>query len=456
MTKKEFEDWTFSTWFIHPETKKVGGHPCCLTSDTKCLTRYGWKDHKDISKGDVVAAFDMKNKKMVWDEIEDIYVYNNYNNDIVDINGKSISIGMTPNHRCVTYRKTSKLKKDKYEIKNANKLSSKDCILCSADWINNTEYKQRYINKDIASLLGWFISEGNYKFNSKNKKSYCAIEITQSSSKNPKKVLDIHNLLTKNNWTFSRYDRDIKHSYNKSKTSKITTFYINDPIKEEIANLSSYPYKKIPKDILTWNIDSIEAFFESMIDGDGERISKNLLRFRQKGKEDIEMMQAIGTRLGWDSNCHEDKRNLYKITFTKKKHKLLRDSKKSLINNINYNGTVWCLRTKTYGTFVAKRNDKIFVTGNSFPEELAKRVIKLFSYRGNTVMDIFSGSGTVPYVAYSYGRNYIGIDNEEKYCNFARDRVEQVDNALFTETYVPRSERIKTDKISKNTKEGLF
>jgi len=91
-----------------------------------------------------------------------------------------------------------------------------------------------------------------------------------------------------------------------------------------------------------------------------------------------------------------------------------------------------------------------------FPEELAKRVIKLFSYRGNTIMDIFSGSGTVPYVAYRLGRKYIGIDNEEKYCDFARDRIEQVDNSLFPEIYVPRSERIKSYKTLKNKKEGLF
>lgn len=62
----------------------------------------------------------------------------------------------------------------------------------------------------------------------------------------------------------------------------------------------------------------------------------------------------------------------------------------------------------------------------AFPEELAKRVIKLFSFPGQTILDPFSGTGTTAKVAYIWNRNYIGIDNSEDYCNFARERIEQV------------------------------
>ena len=80
-----------------------------------------------------------------------------------------------------------------------------------------------------------------------------------------------------------------------------------------------------------------------------------------------------------------------------------------------------------------------------FPEELAKRIIKLYSYRNNIVLDCFCGSGTVPYVAKLYGRNYIGIDMDKNYCNCARERVESA-NSLFKEKYISRSERIKKDE----------
>jgi len=46
----------------------------------------------------------------------------------------------------------------------------------------------------------------------------------------------------------------------------------------------------------------------------------------------------------------------------------------------------------------------------AFPGELAKRVIELFSYKGETVLDPFLGSGTTMKVARDLGRDSIGIE----------------------------------------------
>ena len=47
-----------------------------------------------------------------------------------------------------------------------------------------------------------------------------------------------------------------------------------------------------------------------------------------------------------------------------------------------------------------------------FPEELAARVIKLFSPANGVVIDPFVGSGTTTVVAKQLGRNWLGIDND--------------------------------------------
>ena len=58
-----------------------------------------------------------------------------------------------------------------------------------------------------------------------------------------------------------------------------------------------------------------------------------------------------------------------------------------------------------------------------FPTELVKRVLKLFSYQGDIVLDPFNGIGTTTYVANMLDRKYIGIDLSREYCIKAKKRI---------------------------------
>lgn len=57
-----------------------------------------------------------------------------------------------------------------------------------------------------------------------------------------------------------------------------------------------------------------------------------------------------------------------------------------------------------------------------FPEELARRVIQLFSPKDGVVLDPFVGSGTTTAVANSLGRRWIGVDIEASNVLTARRR----------------------------------
>lgn len=58
-----------------------------------------------------------------------------------------------------------------------------------------------------------------------------------------------------------------------------------------------------------------------------------------------------------------------------------------------------------------------------FPQELAKRCIKMHTYIGSTVLDPFNGSGTTTKVAKELNRNWIGFDLTEEYCKIAEERM---------------------------------
>lgn len=58
-----------------------------------------------------------------------------------------------------------------------------------------------------------------------------------------------------------------------------------------------------------------------------------------------------------------------------------------------------------------------------FPEELASRVIRLYTDEGDTVLDPFLGSGTTAIAAIECNRNFIGIEKMPKYAELATKKV---------------------------------
>ena len=65
-----------------------------------------------------------------------------------------------------------------------------------------------------------------------------------------------------------------------------------------------------------------------------------------------------------------------------------------------------------------------------FPEELPKRLIKMFSFVGDTVLDPFLGSGTTSLAAKNLNRNSIGYEINEDFLKIIKDKL-QVDKTLF-------------------------
>lgn len=70
-----------------------------------------------------------------------------------------------------------------------------------------------------------------------------------------------------------------------------------------------------------------------------------------------------------------------------------------------------------------ERNMKKYKHDAMFPEELVKRLLKLFSYKNDIVLDPFNGAGTTTKVAKQLNRKFIGIDISEEYCKTAEDRL---------------------------------
>lgn len=58
-----------------------------------------------------------------------------------------------------------------------------------------------------------------------------------------------------------------------------------------------------------------------------------------------------------------------------------------------------------------------------YPVELAERLIRMFSFAGDTILDPFFGTGTTSIAAVNTGRNSIGVELEPKYVELATTRL---------------------------------
>ncbi|MDI1496324.1 MAG: N-4 cytosine-specific DNA methylase [Cenarchaeum symbiont of Oopsacas minuta] len=61
-----------------------------------------------------------------------------------------------------------------------------------------------------------------------------------------------------------------------------------------------------------------------------------------------------------------------------------------------------------------------------FPEELVKRVLQLFSFKNDIVLDPFVGAGTTCVVAKKTGRHYVGIDISKEYVRTSINRLDSI------------------------------
>ena len=85
----------------------------------------------------------------------------------------------------------------------------------------------------------------------------------------------------------------------------------------------------------------------------------------------------------------------------------------------------WCQQTWTLTGASTRQHPA------PFPEGLASRLVRMFSFARDTVLDPFAGTGTTLLAAAKAGRNSIGVEIDPAYCKLAQTRLEAELRDLF-------------------------
>lgn len=112
----------------------------------------------------------------------------------------------------------------------------------------------------------------------------------------------------------------------------------------------------------------------------------------------------------------------YILIFSKGNYKRERDKEEKEFRHDNITKEEFIEWTKSVWTMNTESAKRIGHPA-PFPEELPNRLIKLFSFTNDIVIDPFMGSGTTAIAAIKNSRNFVGYEINEEYINLANNRI---------------------------------
>jgi site-specific DNA-methyltransferase (adenine-specific) len=144
----------------------------------------------------------------------------------------------------------------------------------------------------------------------------------------------------------------------------------------------------------------------------------------------------------WQSAANPVLRDIheYILVFSKESFSRKRGNKKDTISKEDF--LEW---TKNIWTFPAVSAHSIGHPA-PFPEELPHRLIQLYTFNGDVVLDPFCGSGSACLAALKDGRHYIGYDIETEYVELANQRIKAHSSQKSLFEYEQPSKTINSNK----------
>lgn len=333
----------------------------CVDNETEILTKEGWKNQADLLLTDEVLTMNPETCLMEWNRVEAV---NRYEGEftVTEFKHPSFSAVSTLNHRWFVWDK--KLNKPKFVMtENLSLWGDHRIFRCGNNTFKeNVDYSDAFIK-----LIGIFLTDGGIR-----KASNTQIELYQSVSVHPKQTAFIENVLQELNIPFGTSLAKDNYktwiiSYETGKLlralfpeRKLTTAFING-LSQRQANLLI--------DVMT------------MFDGHNDkRKGHQYLGIICTTKKEADMFQYLCQIAGKSSTLFEiDKRghrsygnvrNKCGYIETKSIYYIVRIQARTKIHVYKhhvFNKTVdfvWCPTVKN-GTWVARRNGKTFITGNS-------------------------------------------------------------------------------------------
>lgn len=339
----------------------------CVSEDTQILTVDGWKNYSNIKKGEKIYSYNINEDKIEKDIVKEINVFQ-FNDYTYNLKNGHIDLLCTPEHKSVFNINKSKGTWEGFKlntIEDILKTKSVRMLKHKTSSFYNGEYS---IGIPKASLLGWILTDGTIQKNGE-------ISISQSLSANPHKCKIIEDALMKSNIKYSkRIQKPRMNSFN-GRVCQMVNFNIlkntSNGNRSGIIPAHEWIYKYITKkrlpkyNILNLKQEELKAVYEAMMLGDGSKGSELCSQNEYK----LEFFRTLCSFIGKTAITNLGQHNRKPIGEMKFRTYITDKGDINILLNkhlkkYNYSGIMWCPTTNN-GTWIAQRNGRIFITGNS-------------------------------------------------------------------------------------------
>ena len=384
----------------------------CVDTETEALTQRGWLRENEITEDDTILSYE--NNDLTWSKIKSIY-RGEFDGLMHKLTNRGIDALITPGHKIVTNR----------GLVPVEYLLQSDKIIMLGNPVK-TNNEPKYSNS-MVELLGWILAEGNYQ----PKKQL--VTIYQNEGVYADRIRVCLNTL---NFKFSE-----------STGRKNISFLLNRPASNKI--FSILPVKNLSMEfILDLTSAQRELLINTMVDGDGWSRSSGW-SYTQKDETHVDLFQALCAISGHKTNSHfathksfgkqvsyfninkfaSNTTNVTSIDFhggSRNGRGLIGRGKATHPNQptTHYTGIVWCPETE-YGCFVARRAGKVYLTGNTYNEEMRGQALLQLSQIG-LQFDESKSQNPFAYYTAAITNSFTRILNlEKKNQNIRDDMLEQ-------------------------------
>ncbi|MGC8880720.1 MAG: ribonucleoside triphosphate reductase [Minisyncoccia bacterium] len=322
----------------------------CLSEDTEILTSEGWKNYKEVEKGNKIITFNIKNKTLEVKKVD--YVFKKYYQGIMyRLKNRIQDQLISPRHRVVRRRVDTK----EYCLEPIEDiLKFKSPFIIPLAGLNKNP--DAFITDSQIKLMAWIIAKGDVELSGKYHPSY-RISIYQSPTKNRKNYEEIINLLKHFKLKYSEYkvaalEEEVSQLRLDAKSSEVIHRWFNTKervhfIPEILLNLSQRQSRLF-----------LETYLKAKADGfEGCKIFPNEIELLN-GLERICVYAGYGFTV-LKRKPTVGKEEIYILRIIKHPETYI-----SKIGKVNYKGFIWSVHTENE-TVIARRNGKVFITGNT-------------------------------------------------------------------------------------------